>query len=218
MAKNPRWTQEEIEYLTENYSKIGTAKCAGYLDRSIEAIRIKASKLGLKCDIDNRYNRISTPVGYEYCYICKQILPDSNFYKKNKYGKYGKKANGCRSCVRNKARRDYQKHKSSAREKYRKNPEKRMYQNIKGRAKKNNIDFNIQQSDIIIPKICPVLGIKIIPFSNSDNSPSVDRLDPKSGYVKDNIAIISKKANRIKNDANSDEIYKVYTWLKSKGY
>ena len=47
-------------------------------------------------------------------------------------------------------------------------------------------------------------------FSNDNNySPSFDRIDPKKGYTKNNIVIVSTRANRIKSDATVDEIRKV---------
>ena len=36
-----------------------------------------------------------------------------------------------------------------------------------------------------------------------------DRIDPKKGYVKGNIIVVSMRANRIKTDATVDEIRKV---------
>ena len=37
----------------------------------------------------------------------------------------------------------------------------------------------------------------------------IDRIDPKKGYVKGNIIVVSMRANRIKTDATVDEIRKV---------
>ena len=44
---------------------------------------------------------------------------------------------------------------------------------------------------------------------NNDLTPSIDRIDPKKRYVKDNIIVVSMRANRIKSDATVDEIRKV---------
>ena len=44
---------------------------------------------------------------------------------------------------------------------------------------------------------------------NNDLTPSIDRIDPKKGYVKENIIVVSMKANRIKTDATVEEIRKV---------
>lgn len=53
----------------------------------------------------------------------------------------------------------------------------------KMRAKENNLNFTIELSDIIIPKICPVLDIPlfITPGKRTDNSPSLDRADNTKG-------------------------------------
>lgn len=91
----------------------------------------------------------------------------------------------------------------------------------KRRAKNNNIPFTITKQDIInicpSDNKCPVLGI-ILEFGNKisqDNSPSLDRLIPKLGYVPGNIALISYRANRIKNDATVDELEKICSFMKS---
>lgn len=54
------------------------------------------------------------------------------------------------------------------------------------RAKKNNIPFNIDISDIVVPDFCPALGIRIDRKGGkwADNVPTLDRRDPRKGYVK----------------------------------
>lgn len=91
------------------------------------------------------------------------------------------------------------------------NPHKAIYTSAKSRAKRNGIPFNLDFSDIVIPEFCPVLGIKLKQRDGklADNSPSLDRIIPELGYIKGNVIVISNKANRIKNNATSDEIYKV---------
>jgi hypothetical protein len=87
----------------------------------------------------------------------------------------------------------------------------------KKRAKQLNLPFDITKEDIIIPEFCPILGIKM-EYSDgymADNSPSIDRIVPELGYVKNNIIIISNRANRIKNNASLEEIQKLYNWLKN---
>jgi hypothetical protein len=92
-----------------------------------------------------------------------------------------------------------------------------MWSRAKKRSKNKNIPFNIEISDITIPECCPVFGIKFIISGEKgpgDFSPSIDRINPKLGYVKGNIQIISFKANRIKSDANVDDLIKVIEYLK----
>lgn len=90
-----------------------------------------------------------------------------------------------------------------------------IWKHLKNRSKLRNIEFDLDFSDIIVPEICPVLGIPLFLGTKNqhDNSPSVDRLDPLKGYVKGNINIISEKANRIKSNASAEEIRKVADWL-----
>lgn len=78
----------------------------------------------------------------------------------------------------------------------------------KSRVSENNIEFNIISEDIILPEFCPYFGKPLKYGLNlQDNfSPSLDRIDPDKGYVKDNIQVISFLANRMKNNASRDEL------------
>ena len=102
------------------------------------------------------------------------------------------------------------------RERYRNDPRQKMLSAAKQRAKKKGISFNLKIEDIIIPTLCPLLEIPLIISSKkiTDSSPSLDRIDNKSGYIKENIMIISYKANRCKNDLTLEEILKLANNLK----
>ena len=91
---------------------------------------------------------------------------------------------------------------------YRKNIVHTIWKRAKSRALKNNLEFNIEESDIIIPDICPLLEIPIIlgDKNNYENTPSLDRIDNSKGYIKGNIWVISKKANSMKNSATFKEL------------
>lgn len=98
------------------------------------------------------------------------------------------------------------------------NPEKYIFRNVRQTACNKRIPFNIEVSDIFIPKRCPLLGIKlqIADGRVSPNSPSVDRLDSRKGYVKGNIWVISTRANVIKNDATVRELELLVKNLKKR--
>lgn len=83
-----------------------------------------------------------------------------------------------------------------------------MWQAVKLRATKKNIDFSITIEDIDIPKTCPLLGLELSyeDFGIRYNSPSLDRKDSKKGYTKENIWVISSRANILKNDAKLEEL------------
>lgn len=80
---------------------------------------------------------------------------------------------------------------------------------IKKRCEQNNIAFNLEEKDLIIPEYCPVLKVKLTveDMNIGDwNAPSVDRIDPTLGYIKGNIMIMSRKANTMKNNATKEEL------------
>ena len=98
-----------------------------------------------------------------------------------------------------------------------KKSETRLLNYARRNAKRRGEECSLELKDIVIPEYCPVLGIKLEPGSHShqDCSPSVDRIDSTKGYTKDNVWIISARANRIKNNATLEEIGMLYEALKS---
>lgn len=85
-----------------------------------------------------------------------------------------------------------------------------IWSKAKQRAIKNNWEFNIEESDIIIPNKCPILEVPLEwgIQGNYEYSPSLDRIDTTKGYIKGNIWVISKKANSMKNSATFEELQK----------
>lgn len=90
---------------------------------------------------------------------------------------------------------------------------------IKLRAKRLGIKFNLTIDDIIIPARCPVLGIvlKRGEGHSCDSSPTVDRVNAKCGYVKGNVAIISRKANSLKGHATAAQHRRIAEWMEEYG-
>lgn len=91
---------------------------------------------------------------------------------------------------------------------------KAMLNRAKVRAKSQDLPFGLSVEDIDIPQRCPVLNIEL-QYNNghkggSDNSPSLDKIDPSKGYVKGNVIVVSGLANRIKTNATLEQIKKVY--------
>lgn len=66
------------------------------------------------------------------------------------------------------------------------------------------------------PERCPILDLEL-DFSEkgkrNDSSPSIDKIIPEKGYVPGNVAIISWRANRIKNNGTADEHQKIANWI-----
>lgn len=97
----------------------------------------------------------------------------------------------------------------------------KMLTRAKIRANKCGVPFHITLHDLIIPEKCPVLGIPLV-FGNfekktapQDNSPSLDRIIPELGYVPGNIAVISHRANRLKNSGTAEEHRLIFEWMES---
>lgn len=96
--------------------------------------------------------------------------------------------------------------------------QRRMWISARYRANAKGIPFTITVEDIVIPECCPVLGMRLVlrtgRGSNND-SPSLDRINPRKGYVPGNVSVISYRANRIKNDASLEELRRITAWLES---
>jgi hypothetical protein len=87
---------------------------------------------------------------------------------------------------------------------------------IKSRAKSIGVPFDLEEHDIVIPEFCPALGIKLeFHDYRQHNSPSIDRIIPNKGYVKDNIVIVSSLANRIKTDATVEQLSQVAEFYRN---
>lgn len=147
----------------------------------------KCCSCKMKKELKDFNKNKNTPDGHKaYCRDCSKKA--SKKYTKDNWDKIIKRINDFRT----------------------NNLEKYIFQRTKARAKTDNIEFNIEISDIIIPEYCPYLKIKLDMVNGAkgrqDNAPSIDRIDSTRGYVKGNIEIISDKANRMKNNATAREL------------
>ncbi len=159
---------------------------------------IKCLKLKEKSEfhIQNKKENIIT----NYCKSCKK-----------EYDKEYRKSGKIQSLYKSKEYRD----RKNEYQKIRINQDPRigLLISAKARAKKNNLPFNLEINDIIIPEFCPLLEIPLERKSYTiertgflPNSPSMDKIIPELGYVKGNIMIISMKANAMKYNASLNEL------------
>jgi hypothetical protein len=128
------------------------------------------------------------------CIKCKQILPIEEMVKSKQY------KDGifpyCKPCM-----------KTCSLEQRKNNPLQRILANAKSSAKKRNIEFSLNIEDIVIPEFCPYLGIKLTITAGEgllETAATIDRIDNLKGYTKDNIMIISHKANRVKGELSKE--------------
>ncbi len=113
--------------------------------------------------------------------------------------------------------------KMKSRDKHRmlERPEYFLFSGARGRAKNRNLEFNITEQNIKKllneTKICPFRKTNFERGSNQkavDNSMSLDRIDSSKGYIKNNIQIISYRANIIKNDITLELFKKIVSNFK----
>jgi hypothetical protein len=97
----------------------------------------------------------------------------------------------------------------------------KLYHSAKQRARRFSIVFDIAQGDIAVPTACPVLGIPIRDYTGTGRSrgncnfdaASLDRFDNSKGYVKDNVHVISMRANTLKNDGTVAEFAHILLYM-----
>jgi hypothetical protein len=168
------------------------------------------------------------------CSKCKEEKDLDLFYN-SKHTKSGKTSQ-CKKCMsdyrksKRKKNRDYQRNRRATnndlvceqrRNSWRRlDPRKRILQQSRSRAKRKGIDFNLELEDIIIPNECPLLGLPFIigTKDNYEQTHSLDRVDPTKGYTKDNVWVVTKKANSMKNSATKEELlyfaYKIIEYFE----
>lgn len=155
--------------------------------------------------------------------VSRPEKPDGNFHWCNKCKNwkdaldFNFRKNGirmCKSCETNYRKKNQKEITRKAVEWSKLNKEKKMFYAAKCRAKINNIPFNLEISDIVVPEYCPVLGFKLILSEDKNTSPSLDRIVPELGYIKGNVRVISWRANWLKNNATLDEIKCLYLYLE----
>ena|SRR5579863_5331668 len=158
----------------------------------------------------------------KFCKKCGQWKYYSEFpSRKNR--KTGPKVRSyCKLCE-NKISRDYAKldpvaYHNRRRELYEQNPERIIFRSARTRARNMGLDFTLEIKDISIPKFCPVLKIplNISKGQAAPNSPSLDRIDNSKGYTKDNIRIISWRANILKKDGTIKEFEQIIKYMKGE--
>ena len=94
----------------------------------------------------------------------------------------------------------------------------RLLKNAKVRATALGLAFDLTLEDITLPEVCPVLGIEIV-FGRGQvqpGSPTVDRVVPERGYIRDNICVISHRANQIKSNGTIAEHEAVLRYMRER--
>lgn len=154
------------------------------------------------------------------CKKCNRNQPIDEFMpKRARRGRYAL----CRTCTESRpylkpSFEEQQKENKRQRTRYKNLDPKRRWaettiKNCYARAKTYGlpVDLTIEEVASLAVDVCPLLGTPIVYGQGriAANGPSIDRKDPKRGYVIDNLWVVCTRANRIKNDATSAELFKI---------
>jgi hypothetical protein len=105
----------------------------------------------------------------------------------------------------------------------RRNPLAALLGEARKRANRKGVPFWIDAADISLawPEdgLCPVFGtlLRVATGASAPYSPSLDRIVPELGYTRNNIVVISHRANQLKNSATIAELEAVIDWMKRTG-
>jgi hypothetical protein len=145
------------------------------------------------------------------CPHCEIVKDDSCYYTNS--GHKDGLSSWCKDCTNSRRRTTYN-------VAYRKTiePRKKILYEATSRSNRRDLECNITLDDIIIPTHCPYLGIPIFSEGKNatNNSPSLDRINPKLGYVKGNVEVISHRANTLKSDGTLEEHIAIVEGLKKR--
>lgn len=135
--------------------------------------------------------------------------------KKNQKRRRAEKAEEIAEWQKNYRRENKATLKKKKRKYYVDNHNRRLFQSAKERAAKRGLAFEITLEDIVIPEKCPIFGIPLCKGEGAmhDGSPTLDRIDNTRGYTKDNIHVISWKANKLKGDGTSHDLMVLAQYL-----
>lgn len=91
---------------------------------------------------------------------------------------------------------------------------------VRHRAAKKGLPFDLTEEylDSIFTGVCPAFYVRLTlpreePIPGYTYKSSLDRIIPEKGYVKGNVIFLSDLANRIKAEADHQQIQAVATWL-----
>lgn len=166
------------------------------------------SQCGIGKDIDQFFRNAKAPDGRRSnCKMCQNVRSRIWAAKNSERVKTTRLTYRARDDVKL-LRCQYEKNRR------RKNPVHNLFKRVERRCREIGIPFYLREEDVVIPWLCPVLGIELSQDGTKDQLPTIDRIDPNGVYSKENIIVMSMRANRIKNDASLDELKKIILFLE----
>jgi len=178
------------------------------------------------------------------CSRCEQIKDFSMFNKDR--SKADGHHNQCRACQKEYLQKNKEKRNVRDREYYQQNLDRKKayYQaykkrqkgdvyyrlrpllyEAKSRAKSKGLPFDLTMEWLktMVISHCPITlqpidwaGEQVVDGKPGPNSPSIDKIIPKLGYVQSNCAILSHSGNSIKSDGTIDEHRRVVQYMAAQ--
>lgn len=175
------------------------------------------------------------------CSKCKQVKDLSMFFKGS--GRNGRQSH-CKLCDSNAGREYYKRNREKilarqsnyektdqGRKKYQRQRRKethvlnRLLSGARRRASAKELPFDltIEWLQTMIVSHCPITlepmdwtRDQVVDGKPGPNSPSIDKIIPKLGYIQSNCAIVSFRGNSIKNNGTIDEHRRVVQYMAAQ--
>lgn len=201
-----RKAREKLRYQTD----------AGYRARKNAAARLKYNT---DAEYRAKHNKAAKDRPLRVCAECGETkMHQGHGLCATCYGRRKRRNNLARSLAYEQRWRDKNRERERVRLRayYARTKVKQMVRAAKWRAEQSGVPFNITERDVSIPMFCPVLGIPIEQASGrqSPNSPSLDKIKPRLGYVRGNVQVVSARANTLKRDGTLDEFKAIIRYLE----
>lgn len=100
------------------------------------------------------------------------------------------------------------------------NPFKWKCGKVRSRAKSLGVPFDLtpEYLEYLWTGYCPITNTRLEWTADRTNerAAELDRIVPHKGYVKGNVVFITRRMNRLKNNATWQELHQLISWLKEK--
>ena len=142
------------------------------------------------------------------CRGCENELHNTEFPVRN--DRSGRLRPYCYTCVRKISKARYESHR-------REEPFKHKCSRAKSRAQHLKVPFDLtpEYLESIWTGVCPVFGVPIslLDQRNNEYAAELDRFIPTKGYTQGNVAFLSRRANRLKNNVSTKELQQLIDWM-----
>ncbi len=147
--------------------------------------------------------------GWRKCKTCLQIKSVDEFAKRSDRPA---QRTTCKDCKRRIGRESYARNREAAFFRHKASAAK-----SRSSTKKLPFDLDVAHLESIWTGKCPVFGIALVHTTDraDECAPELDRIIPSKGYIRGNVAWLSRRANRLKNDVTAKELKQLIVWLES---